>query len=353
MALKEMEKSRPGRYKKQFEALLQEFLDSPSVAELNIGRVQTTDFLHQFERHFSIQRIYAVQGESGKKRIYLKLYKNAYQRSEADFLASIQRDYDTNRFWYDKLAPFADFSTIKPLYLSLEHRGMITEEADGENLGVLVRTRLKFRPSRDTLEQLTDYMVHVGKLLRTIQQFPVEPVEFDLEFLVEDIDSRMRELVTQPESHFSLEIRQAILQFFRDQLPAVRDLPLAIGYLHRDFMMGNLLVNGRKLIVHDFSRITVGPGLHDLTRFYHHLELLKYKPIYRDEHVSRLQEAFLRGYGYDAGREHPLFRFFLLRHYITHYKGLVKAGEVPLKSKLYNRWVMHRHRDNIRRLIDS
>ncbi|MDQ7051489.1 MAG: phosphotransferase [candidate division KSB1 bacterium] len=353
MQTKEQVKTGTNRYQQRFEALLQEFLHSPEVKTLNIGKVRETEFLHQFERHFSIQRVYAVKGEAGKQRIYVKLYKNAYKRSEADFLASIQRDYDTNRFWYDKLAPFADFSTFKPLYLSLEHRGMITEEAEGENLGVLVRTQLKFRPSRETLLLLTEYMMRAGQLLRTIQKFPVEPVQFDLETLIEDIDSRMREFVSNPESNFTLEMRQAILQFFREQLPAVRKLPLHIGYLHRDFMMGNLLVSGNKLIVHDFSRITVGPGLHDLTRFYHHLELLKYKPIYRNGHVRKLQEAFLQGYGYAAGPAHPLFRFFLLRHYITHYKGLVKAGNVPLKSKLYNRWVMRRHLENIRELIHA
>jgi len=335
----------------QFETVLSKFTHSPEFRHLNIGKVRQLRQVSQFERHFSVQRIYSVDGERGSRRIYVKLYKNAYQRSLPKFEEAILHDYETNLFWYNKLAHLNGYSTIRPLFVSIPHRTIITEEAKGRNLGELVQQELRFRPNRKTLQTLEDYMTRTGRLLRVIQDFEVEQQPYRLTELVEDIDQRLRDFIQNPASRFSADLRRQILDFYDAHMAEAEQKPLRICYLHRDFMMGNLLVNGKEIIVHDFSRVFIGPGLLDLTRFYHHLELLKYKPIYADKAVTRLQQAFLRGYDESISPDDILFKFFLLRHYVTHYKGLINETGVPLKSRLYNRRVMARHLQNIRRII--
>ena len=335
----------------QFESVLSKFTHSPEFNNLNIGKARQVRQVSQFERHFSIQRIYSVDGERGSRRIYVKMYKNAYQRSLPKFEEAILRDYETNLFWYNKLAHLNGYSTIRPLFVSIPHRTIITEEAQGKNFGEVVCQELRFRPTQETMRKLEDFMLRTGNLLRVIQDFDVEQKPYRLSELVEDIDLRLRDFIQNPASRFSADLRRHILDFYEEHMAEAEQKLLRICYLHRDFMMGNLLVNGSEIVVHDFSRVFVGPGLLDLTRFYHHLELLKYKPIYADKAVSRLQQAFLRGYDETVTPDDILFKLFLLRHYITHYKGLINDNDAPLKSRLYNRRVMARHLQNIRSII--
>ncbi len=218
---------------------------------------------------------------------------------------------------------------------------------------MLVRSQLRFRPSAETRDLLNDYMKKAGQLLNIIQQFKVPQKPFDLQELIEDVDARMRDMVKIPGSHFRPQFRDRVLAFYRANLERANQQKIHISYLHRDFMMGNLLVNGTEIVVHDFSKIDVGPALLDLTRFYHNLELLKYKPIYSHAQVRQLQKSFLEGYGQAYQPGDLIFRFFLLRHYMTHFKGLVKETDVSMKSRLYNRWVIKKHLENIKKIISA
>lgn len=340
-------------YSNRFQTILKDFLKSPAFAEMALGELQSTRCVYQFERPFSIQRVYKLSGAQRSQKVYIKIYKNAYNKSPEKFNATIARDFETNLFWYEKLAQYQEFSTIKPLYYSIPLKAIVTEEAEGKNLGELVAAQLRFRPAAETVELLQTYMHKAGRLLHVLQSFEIEAPPYRLQDLVEDIDSRMREFVRHPRAKFDQGLRQRILAFYEANMEAACARSLRMTYLHRDFMMGNLLVNGETIVVHDFSRIFTGPCLHDLTRFWHHLELLKYKPIYSQAAVSGLQRAFLAGYGMEAGPEDLLFKFFLIRHYITHYKGLLKKEKRPLKARLYNRWVMAKHLERLSALINS
>lgn len=346
-------KTKERNFEDTFQAVLEAFFHSPDFQNLELGVLQSWKPVHQFSRTFSIQKVYALKGSRRSTRIFVKIYKNAYGKSDEQFEKAIVQDFETNLFWYHKLHEYPEFSTIKPLFLSLPHRAVITEEARGENLGELVLHELKLFPGKEKLKRLLTYMRQTGRLLRLIQHFETEKSAYDLHDLVEDVDSRMRELVACPGNGFAPSLRQNILDFYNRHMPTAATRPLHICYLHRDFMMGNLLVHGNQLIIHDFSRMHIGPGLLDLTRFFHHLELLKYKPIYRNRAVTALQRAFLQGYGGNITPEDILFRFFLIRHYITHFKGLAFSSQEPLKSRMYNRYVMAKHLQNLRRIIQT
>lgn len=334
-----------------FQKALQEFLLSADFATLEIGEPTTVDCLSKFERKYSSQRVYRVQGNEGSKRLYVKIAKNVYQKPADEFSLLLQQDFDTNRFWHNKLSSYQQFGSIRPLFLSLPYKVIITEETIGRNLGEMIRSQLRFSASKLMQQTLLGHVRRAGELLRVVQEEFKGKYNYDLRELVEDVDLRMRALVANPASHFSEELRQAVLDFYKHNRAEANQCELAVGFMHRDFTMSNLLIDGQKVIVHDFSKIDIGPRLFDVTRFYHHLGLLKYKPIYASRLVSRLQQAFLDGYQYPGQPTDLLFRFFMLRHYVSHYKGLLRDKNRSLKSKLYDHWVMTKHLRNIYRII--
>ncbi|MFQ5630012.1 MAG: phosphotransferase [bacterium] len=334
-----------------FQTILNDFIQSPEFAALGIGEVENVNCLTKFDRKYSVQRLYQVQGTEQSKNIYVKIAKNVYKKSPEEFNAVLQQDFDTNLFWFEKLSGYKQFGSIRPLYLSLPFKALVTEETIGRNLGELVRTQLRFSPSHLIRQVLQDHVHNAGRLLHVVQNEYEGEQDYDLQTLVEDVDLRMRALVQNRSSHFSREMRQAILNFVDKNMSLAKSQNLLVGYMHRDFTMSNLLVSGPKIIVHDFAKIDIGPRLFDVTRFYHHLGLLKYKPVYSSNIVAKLQQAFLEGCNLTGATNNILFNFFMLRHYVTHYKGLIRDRELSLKSKLYDHWVMKKHLQYIDRII--
>lgn len=335
----------------EFEQVLADFFQSPSISALELGDIRHVQLLGHFKRKLSTQRLYVIEGSRRSAKIYVKIGRNIYGKTPEAFAAALARDFETNLFWYERLASSKEFGAIRPLYHAPAFHATITEEVPGRNLGELVRSKLRFSLPALIRKNLYDKLVRAGRLLLTIQSACDEPVAYDLNQLVEDVDLRMRDLVSRPSARFSATLRQAILDFYEKHMPVAKKQAVLTGYMHRDFTMSNLLVSGEKLIVHDFSKIDVGPRLFDLTRFYHHLGLLHYKPIYAPSAVFSLQQAFLQGYGYSGASTDLLFNFFLIRHYVTHYRGLLRDRNRSLKSRLYDGWVMKKHQDHLHQIV--
>ena len=75
----------------------------------------------------------------------------------------------------------------------------------------------------------------------------------------------------------------------------LRSLPS--GLLHGDFIPGNILVDGEKVCVLDFSWVGRGCNYFDITAFWLVLQRLGEAPKYSRKKISLLQRAFLEGYG--------------------------------------------------------
>ena len=336
-----------------FQGVLHEFAETPEFEKLGAGRFQRAEKVREFERRYSKLQVHDLHGDGPKKsaRVYIKIYKNVYKKSPEKLRLLIEREYDSNLFWADNLEAYEEFSAIRPLFQSVPRRAIITKAEIGKNLGDLVRRRLRYTRSREKHESLQRHMFNVGRLLKIMQECEASEKRFDFSELVEDVDLRMRILVDEPTANFGENLRRNVLNFYEKNIPKIEQNPLPICYLHRDFMMANVLVNRSKTIIHDFTKMDEGSRMFDLTRFYHHLGLLKYKPTYPRAAVSRLQESFLRGYDYESGVGDTLFNFFLLRHYMTHFKGLVRDSRNSVKARLYNKWVMKNHVENIQRIV--
>ena len=334
-----------------FEPILSDFLDSRGYQDLGIGKIESVHFRSSFERPFSLQAIYTLHGTKGNKGIFVKVLKNAYEKPTKDFEESIEDSYKLNSFWHEKINGLEEYRTFKPVYCSIPQHVIITEELLGSHLGDLVRSRLCYWPPEKRILQFETYMEKAGRFLRLAQGFACDREPIDLGAFVEDIDIRLKLLVSHSRSGFSAKDRQGVLGFFAKNLSQAQKEPMESGLMHGDFSIANFLVNERHLIPHDFSTMATGPTFFDLTRFFHHLELLRYRLIFLPRVVTRLQDSFLAGYGYQKDREYILFRFYLLRHTFTHFLSVVRhPGATPLE-RLYNLRVAAKHRAAVGRLI--
>lgn len=331
---------------------IENFVSSEEYEQLGIGEYAGYSVLKSFERPFSIFTLVRLRGKKGSKNLYIKVFKNFYQVSQEEFETAIRNDFETSLFWYKRFQYFEEFATFRPIYCSIPHRMIITEECKGVNLNDLIERYAKFYSPADEFRRLLFYVKQVGKLLRTFQNFYQGSEVYDLRLLVEDVDIRLKKLVDNPHSRFTEQDRQKILNFYDSHLAIANRKPIPMKYVHSDFGPSNILVNGDKIILHDFQEVKIAPFLWDLTRFYHQLELFRYKPYwYPTSKIRKLQAAYLQGYGCIMGIQDIRFRFFLLRNYFTHYVGVARLDGLPFLSKWYNKWVIYVHKKNINKLI--
>ncbi len=333
------------------EKALQEFINSSRYRTLNIGSIKQFQLINEFERPYSVQGVFVLNGTKGSISVYVKIFKNWRAKPEKQFKEEIATEYHTIEFWYEQLKEFPEFTTFRPLYYSAKYNCIITENTPGENLAQLIQKKAKGFPKKQDLEQLKTYLFKSGQLLRSFQNKTQQDSIYSYSSLISDVDIRLKQLVKISHVSFNEGDRKEILNFFESHLSKFKENPVKQVVLHRDFGIGNILVNKNQIIVHDFNRLEQGHPLFDFTRLYHQLEMLTYKPIYGKKVIRELQSAYFSGYEFVGDQDDILFNLFLLRHYFTHLLGLVKTRESSLLSRTYSYWVKHRHLQNIRYII--
>lgn len=334
------------------EKVLMSYLTNPASANLALGKIHDYQFIKKIERPHSLLYLYQLNGTTRRKRIYIKLFKNYYKRSESEMDELVRKNFETEKFWYNQFSSVDGFSTFQPLYCSIPLRAIISAESKGNNLARLISNNLAFWRGSNRVAYLESCTFKVGVFLKKFQDFYTGNEKFDLNTLIDDVDIRLKRLTGIPLARFSAKDRESVLQYYQKYLPFAEQFDLQMKYVHSDFSLSNILVNGEELIVHDFNKIGIGHPYFDLTRFYHQLSLLSYKPIFRKKDVLELQNRFLDGYGFQFNQEIVLFHFFLLRHYFTHFIGVAKIKKMPFKSRLYNRWVINQHKKNISQILN-
>jgi len=334
------------------EKVLKSYLTNSDFTNLALGKICDYKLIKKIERPHSLLFLYQLNGTTRSKRIYVKLFKNYYKRSKSEMDELVRKNFETEKFWYNLFSSVDGFSTFQPLYCSIPLRAIISAESKGDNLARLISNNLAFWNGSNRVEYLASYTFKVGVFLKKFQNFYTGNEKFDLNNLIDDVDIRLKRLTGIPLARFSSKDREDVLQYYQKYLPFAKRFDLQMKYVHSDFSLSNILVNDEELIVHDFNKIGIGHPYFDLTRFYHQLSLLSYKPIYRKKDVMELQHCFLDGYGFQFNQEIVLFHFFLLRHYLTHFIGVTKIKKLPFKSRLYNRWVINQHKRNIRQILN-
>jgi len=281
------------------------------------------------------------------RNIFIKVYK--LKNGSKDHLNMMQdrvkKDYEVTKFLNDSFTEYSGFSTAKPIVCFPELLAHVIEESPGQNFQKVLTTEARFYPKHQTLEKLCSLCYHCGQWLRIFQNVTQAEVKekFNLDWMIEYVDLRLKKLVDNPKALFDQERRKHVLRYFDLQRKYINGSDLSMCGVHADFCPGNMLVNDTEVIGIDFAMYQCGSIYHDITHFYHQLELLLMKPIFRPIVISKLQNSFLKGYDENFDKNNPMFKLFRVQHITCHFVGILGIENPPLHERLFNKRIIKKH----------
>ena len=336
------------------EALLQAF--EPALARLHaeagprfgVPRVQLVPVGFE-ERPFSfLLRVAILHGDAGipAGHAFLKIFKPKDPAHGVDLRARVAGDFAVTRSIHEYLSQWDDVGAVKPIACYEDLLVVVTEEAAGETLLQRLTSRAAWFPSAAGMADMTATMAGVGRWLKCFHGFEARDERISLPKLVDYVDVRLRRLVN--EQVITADYRAHILSHLSSLASAVDPGDLREVAIHADLAPGNVLVNGTRVVVLDFAMAGRGSYLHDISRLYLQLDVLRAKPQFRARVVAALQAALLRGLDTALTPEHPLFRSLLMLHRVNHLGTLALTRE-RFPANVLNARVCHLHREWIDR----
>ena len=285
----------------------------------------------------------AVLGEDRSLCTYIQVVKPRNGESPEAAAVHVLAVFDTMTELHRTMAEVPGLSAVRPITCFPEHLAIVTEEAPGEVLLRFVENKAAWWPSNDVVEQLSLGLERVGEWLRRFhERMPSSPTRLKAADMREYLDVRLRILVARAPGGFSAEMRKRVLCAFDAHASRLRDEDLRAVPIHADFALGNIVVDGSRVAVLDFSVPASGAQYHDVAHLYMQLGLLTAKPRFRPKVVAMLQRALLRGFDPSIHTSHPAFELLLLQHVVCHFTGLVQSP-ASATARAYNWMLMRRH----------
>ena len=308
-----------------------------------IGKFKNLTITNTIIRPYSYVVRCEIKGSIGEDVAFVKLYRNPKVKDLSEIAGLIQRDYDTFAFWTEKFTDLPNFNVVEPLWVLPEEHLLATREARGQTLFDLMLKNAAYFPGKAKTSLMEQHFEDVGTWLQHYQKLGGTGDElFDVGQLVEYVVERLNRLTSSRETLFPMTYChkiEAFMERVRNQIPEEQ---LRTCRTHNDFNLSNIMVDGDRVSVLDFGASKVDSIYLDLSRFYHQLYLWSFKPNYRIRNIDKFQKSFLRGFGITNVRDLLLFRFFLIRHTLTHLITTTRFWQKPFKEKMYNRWVLHK-----------
>lgn len=308
----------------------------------------TIEPLNYIRRPFSEVLQVNVRNGGQSSRAFIKIAKPR-ERSD-EHLALVQRrvarDFATTTRIYQSLKSYPGLAAVKPIACFPEDLALVTEQVGGETLKQLIERRAVLRPAEKSIEELSNIFAGVGTWLQAFQE--VEPTEkkFSLDRLRNYVDDRLVKLVGVDRAGFCEEDRAGVLRYLDARCAEVPERDLREVSIHADFCPENVMIDGSRVILLDFTMAKAGAIYHDLTHMFMHVELLKRKLLYQNRVVNQLQESLLSGYEPGLSPNHPLFEILLLQHIIARLTSMTGVKLRPATRvyqwhlwRSYRKWV--------------
>ncbi len=273
----------------------------------------------------------------------------------------LRREFEVTRFWFARLKASRQFATIEPVWADEELLAMITREQVGINLLDCIQRTIRLFPSPGTVKKMENYLSLTGGWLAYFQRFPIsDDIPFldrsqavTLDYFLDYISIRLERMEKNPHIACTPEFQKRIKDYMTAQWQHVTSESITPCLAHSDFSLSNIMVGPERIVVLDFLKSQVSIPFKDLTRLYHQLYLLTYKPDYQKQFIFRLQSAFLEGWGNARANEQPLFKIFYLVHHITHIGKLSRYWEYNFAERLYNRWVVRKSLNHLEEILSE
>jgi hypothetical protein len=276
-------------------------------------------------------------------RVFVKIFKPKPIPGGPDALRQrVAHEFETTRRVHAWLSPHRNLGAVPPVACYPAHLAIVTEEVKGPTLLAHLHHEAAWLPSERQMDELGEIMATVGRWVRTFQGMEAHGSSLTVAAIREYIDHRLQRLVRDAprytESH-----RQLVLAHVDALGQCIGSDGLIEVPIHADMSLGNLLVDGRRIVVLDFAMATAGSSLYDLTRLYVQLDLLAVKPHIRPSVIRRLQQALIHGFDESLVADRPMFRLHLLLHRINHFTTL-SVNRASFLEDVYNGAVRRQHR---------
>ena len=298
------------------------------------------------DRQFSHVLRVAVHDDGASEpfsHLFVKLTKPKTPGSRGTRLRDrVIRDFDATTRVHSFMAAHHDLGVVPPVACYPEHLAIVTEQVSGPTLQAYLRRHAAWFPSAETLSASTSLLETAGRWIRTFQASMSVGGAVRLDEVREYVDYRLKKLVAAYSGNFTEGQRQGVLKHVDTLSNAVSGAELNEVAVHSDLALGNILVDGRRIVVLDFGMTKTGCRLTDVTRLYVQIELLALKPHIRRGVIRHLLASLLKGFAPDLRPEDPLFRLFVLRHRINHLLTLLEDGSTGV-SGAYSRYVCRSH----------
>jgi hypothetical protein len=273
--------------------------------------------------------------------LFVKVFKPKPEDGGVEKMrARVAHDFDVSRRIYAALDSPGHGGAVRPVACYVEHLAIISEEAQGPTLMAHLNARARWFPTRRSQQLAIDTLAAVGRWLRAFQTIEPGTGVIDLGDLRRYIDVRLQRLVSH--AVWGGAQRDLVLRHLDGLAALIPRTDLADVLIHADLAPGNILVAGGRVIVLDFAMVQRGCSVHDLSRLWVQLDVLRAKPQFRTPVVHRLQQALLTGFDPELTADRPLFRYLVMLHRVNHFASLSLNRE-PFLARTFSRRVRRLH----------
>ena len=277
--------------------------------------------------------------------IFIKIFKpKPHDGGVEKMRVRVAHDFATTRRIYEAMSGWPDLSAIRPIVCYINELAIVTEEAQGTTLLAHLQAHAAWFPAAETVRALEGTMAQVGRWVRAFQSIDPAPQRVPVGTLLEYVDVRLKRMVDR--GVFTARDRQRVLDHLDALGSEIAPTDLQEVIAHADLAPGNILISGRRVVVLDFAMANRASTLHDISRLFLQLDLLRAKPQFRPPVVRALQRALLQGFDLSLTADRPLFRFLLMLHRVNHLGTLTMGHErFPASAfsshirRLHRRWI--------------
>ncbi len=281
--------------------------------------------------------------EPRDSHLFIKIFKPKPRDGGVEKMRlRVEQDFHTTRHIYESMSQCGELGAVRPVACYADHLAIVTEQAEGHTLLAHLKEHAAWFPTSSTRNAITDTMMAVGRWLRAFQSIDGGFGEVSIADLRSYVDLRLKRLVEQA-AVFTESDRQKILRHLDSLGREVPPTELREVIVHADLALGNILVSGRRVVVLDFAMSNRGSYLHDVSRLFLQLDLLRAKPQFRSEVIRALQLALLRGLDPSLTPHRPLFRFLLMLHHINHL-GTLSLRRERFPASVFSGHIRRAHR---------
>jgi hypothetical protein len=198
-----------------------------------------------------------------------------------------------------------ELGAVRPVHCWPDQLSLLTEEFPGEKLSrAIARARgVAGVRSADAVAALCG---RVGRWLALFQALvpPPRPVALVADLLA--YSERRLRLLTDARPREFRTLAAPLLRRLATVAGDVGASDLRGVARHNDFRPDNIMTDGTRIAVLDFTGFTTGPALYDFVKFWMKLDDLAFGVSYRRSVVSAWKRAFAEGYGVRPDLDSPV-----------------------------------------------